>query len=252
MSFPIEISVNRLNFFYSKTHQALKNIQIEIYKNSVTTFIGPSGSGKSTLLRCFNRLHDLYHDTSYEGQIFFKEKNILSSQTDTAHLRQQIGMVFQTPAAFPMSIFDNIAYGLKLHGSYSKADLRNLVESGLRKAALWNEVKDILSSEASKLSIGQQQRLALARALALDSEVLLLDEPTASLDPSNTSIIEELIQEIKKEKTIILVTHNISQAKRLSDRAALLLDGQLIEVSTTLFSTPQSKLTEDFLNGRIR
>jgi len=242
-----------LNFYYSGTVHALKKINLPAYKNSVTALIGPSGCGKTTLLRCFNRMHDLYPKNRYEGEILFQEENILSKETDLINLRSRIGMVFQKPTPFPMSIFDNIAYGLKLKGTKKRADLSELVEKALHQAALWDEVKDKLNASAYDLSGGQQQRLVIARALAVKPEVLLFDEPTSALDPISTSKIEELMEKLKKEITIIIVTHNMQQAARISDWTGFLMLGELIEFGRTdkIFTAPSEKLTEDYVTGRF-
>ncbi len=248
----IELETRGLNFYYGKTH-ALKDINLKIHKNSVTALIGPSGCGKTTLLRCFNRMHDLYAGNRYEGEIIFKGRNILSSDIDLIDLRSRIGMVFQKPTPFPMSIFDNIAYGLKLRGIKKKTELSERVEQALRHAALWDEVKDKLHRSAYDLSGGQQQRLVIARALAVEPEVLLFDEPTSALDPISTGKIEELIVKLKDEITIVIVTHNMQQAARVSDWTGFLMYGELIEFdrTDTIFTRPSQKLTEDYITGRF-
>jgi phosphate transport system ATP-binding protein len=249
----VEIEVKDLNFYYSGDIHALMKINLSIYKNDVTALIGPSGCGKTTLLRCFNRLHDLYPGNKYEGEILFQGKNILGSRTDFIDLRSRIGMVFQKPTPFPMSIFDNIAYGLKLKGIKNRSDLSEKVEKALRHAALWDEVKDKLSTNAYALSGGQQQRLVIARALAVNPEVLLFDEPTSALDPISASKIEELAVTLKEEITIIIVTHNMQQAARISDYTAFMYLGELIEFgdTDTIFVNPQNKLTEEYITGRF-
>ncbi len=249
----IEVEVKGLNFYYSGRVHALKNINLKVYKNSVTALIGPSGCGKTTLLRCFNRMHDLYPDNKYEGEIIFKGKNILSKEVDPIDLRSRIGMVFQKPTPFPMSIFDNIAYGLKLRGIKKRTELSERVEKALRHAVLWDEVKDKLHTSAYDLSGGQQQRLVIARALAVEPEVLLFDEPTSALDPISTAKIEELIVELKKDVTIVIVTHNMQQAARISDWTGFLMLGELIEYDRTdkIFTSPSKKLTEDYITGRF-
>jgi phosphate transport system ATP-binding protein len=249
----IEITVNNLNFYYPGNIRALKNIQLPVYKNAVTALIGPSGCGKTTLLRCFNRMHDLYPNNRYEGEILLQGQNILESPTDLIDLRSRIGMVFQKPTPFPMSVFDNIAYGLKLKGIKNTADQADLVEKALRHAHLWAEVKDKLKSSAYALSGGQQQRLVIARALAVNPEILLFDEPTSALDPLSTAKIEELIEILKKQITIIIVTHNMQQAARISDWTGFLMLGELIEFDRTdkIFTTPSQKLTEDYVTGRF-
>ncbi len=253
MSDIVELEIKKLNFFYSGGIATLKNISLPVYRNSVTAIIGPSGCGKTTLLRCFNRMHDLYPGNRYEGEITFKGKDILSKEIDLIDLRSHIGMVFQKPTPFPMSIFDNIAYGLKLRGTRKKVELSGHVEKALKHAALWDEVKDKLHSSAYALSGGQQQRLVIARALAVKPEVLLFDEPCSALDPIATAKIEELIQELKKDYTIVIVTHNMQQAARVSDKAAFLMMGELIEFDKTdkIFTNPDKKITEDYITGRF-
>ena len=253
MSDTIEIGVKGLNFYYSGAVHALKEISLPVYKNSVTALIGPSGCGKTTLLRCFNRMHDLYPGNRYKGEIIFNEMDILSNDIDLIDLRSRIGMVFQKPTPFPMSIFDNIAYGLKLKGIRKRAELSESVEKALRHAALWDEVKDKLHSSAYDLSGGQQQRLVIARALAVEPEVLLFDEPTSALDPISTGKIEELAVNLKRDITIIIVTHNMQQAARISDRTGFLMLGELIEFDKTdiIFTSPSKKLTEDYITGRF-
>ncbi len=247
-----EIEVKELNFYYGQVH-ALKNINLPVYKHMVTALIGPSGCGKTTLLRCFNRMHDLYPGNRYTGEIIFKEKNILGDDIDLIDLRSRIGMVFQKPTPFPMSIFDNIAYGLKLRGIKKRSELSERVERALRHAALWDEVKDKLNESAYALSGGQQQRLVIARALAVEPEVLLFDEPTSALDPISTAKIEELAVQLKEEVTIIIVTHNMQQAARISDWTGFLMLGELIEFDRTdkIFTSPSQKLTEDYITGRF-
>jgi phosphate transport system ATP-binding protein len=249
----IELEVKDLDFYYSGNIHALKKINFQVRKNSVTALIGPSGCGKTTLLRCFNRMHDLYPKHRYEGRILFQGGDILSKDTDHINLRSRIGMVFQKPTPFPMSIFDNIAYGLKLKGIKKRAELSERVESALLHSALWDEVKDKLSASAYDLSGGQQQRLVIARALAVDPEVLLFDEPTSALDPISTAKIEELAMNLKKEITIIIVTHNMQQAARMSDWTGFLMLGELVEFGVTdkIFTAPSEKLTEDYVTGRF-
>lgn len=249
----IDISVKNLNFYYSGNHMALENINLDIYKDSVTALIGPSGCGKTTLLRCFNRMHDLYPGNRYEGEIIFQEKNILSKDVDLIDLRSRIGMVFQKPTPFPMSIFDNIAYGLKLRGVRKKSVLSEMVEHALKQAAIWEEVKDKLHQSAYALSGGQQQRLVIARALAVEPEALLFDEPTSALDPISTAKIEELLEELKKNVTIIIVTHNLQQAARVSEWTGFLMLGELIEFDRTekIFTAPGERMTEDYITGRF-
>jgi phosphate transport system ATP-binding protein len=253
MSEYVELEVRGLNFFYSNGMHALKDISLKVLRNSVTAFIGPSGCGKTTLLRCFNRMHDLYPGNRYEGEIIFKGVNILSGDFDLITLRSRIGMVFQRPTPFPMSIFDNIAYGLRLRGIKKKTELSERVERALRHAALWEEVKDKLNASAYTLSGGQQQRLVIARAYAVEPEVLLFDEPTSALDPISTGKIEELIVELKRDITVIIVTHNMQQAARISDWTGFLMLGELIEFGETnkIFTSPSQKLTEEYITGRF-
>ncbi|HDO26353.1 MAG TPA: phosphate ABC transporter ATP-binding protein PstB [Nitrospirae bacterium] len=253
MSDKVEIEAKKLNFYYPGGVHALKEISLLIPKNNVTALIGPSGCGKTTLLRCFNRMHDLYPGNRYEGEIIFKEIDILSKDIDLIDLRSRIGMVFQKPTPFPMSIFDNIAYGLRLKGIRKKSDLSEWVEKALQNSALWDEIKDKLNISAYELSGGQQQRLVIARALAVEPEVLLFDEPTSALDPISTGKIEELIVELKKTITIIIVTHNMQQAARISDRTGFMMLGELIEFNRTdtIFTNPSEKLTEEYITGRF-
>ena len=248
-----EIEVTSLDFYYSGNIHALKQINLTVQKNAVTALIGPSGCGKTTLLRCFNRMHDLYPSNRYEGEILFQGKNILSKDVDIINLRSRVGMVFQKPTPFPMSIFDNIAYGLKLKGVKKRSDLSERVEKALVHAALWAEVKDKLNASAYDLSGGQQQRLVIARALAVNPEVLLFDEPTSALDPISTAKIEELAATLKKEVTIIIVTHNMQQAARISDWTGFMMLGELIEFDDTnkIFTAPSEKLTEEYITGRF-
>ncbi|MFN3920925.1 MAG: phosphate ABC transporter ATP-binding protein PstB [Caldimicrobium sp.] len=249
----VEIEIKGLNFYYAGKIHALKNINLQIFKNKITALIGPSGCGKTTLLRCINRIHDLYPHNRYEGEIFFKGKNILSKEIDLIELRSRIGMVFQKPTPFPMSIFDNVAYGLRLKGIKNKKELQERVEKALREAALWDEVKDILHQSGFSLSGGQQQRLCIARAIAVEPEVLLFDEPTSALDPISTGKIEDLIVQLKEKITIVIVTHNMQQAARISDYTAFMYLGELIEVGPTekIFTNPEKKLTEDYITGRF-
>ena len=248
-----ELEVKKLDFYYGGRVHALKDISLPVYKNSITALIGPSGCGKTTLLRCFNRMHDLYPGNRYEGEILFKDQNILSQDIDLIDLRSRIGMVFQKPTPFPMSIFDNITYGLKLKGLSNRSELAERVERALTHAALWTEVKGKLSASAFDLSGGQQQRLVIARALAVEPEVLLFDEPTSALDPISTSKIEELAVQLKNEVTIIIVTHNMQQAARISDWTGFMMLGDLIEFGKTdrIFTNPSEKLTEDYITGRF-
>jgi phosphate transport system ATP-binding protein len=240
-----------LNFYYGKA-QALKNINLSFAEKMVTAIIGPSGCGKSTLLRCFNRMHDLYPDTRYEGRITLQPSgvNIIAAETDPVEMRMRISMVFQKPNAFPKSVFENVAFGLRLRGE-TKSVVAEKVESALRSAVLWDEVKDRLNESAYALSGGQQQRLCIARALATDPEILLFDEPTSALDPIATSRIEELISVLKEQVTIIIVTHNLQQASRVSDYTAFMYLGELIEVDRTerVFESPSQKLTNRYITG---
>jgi len=249
----VELEIRGLNFYYSGNTHALKNINLPIYKQRVTALIGPSGCGKTTLLRCFNRMHDLYPKHRYEGEILLQGNNLLANNIDLISLRSRIGMVFQKPTPFPMSIYENIAYGLKLKGTKKKSELVERVEKALKHAALWDEVKDKLHASAYDLSGGQQQRLVIARALAVEPEILLFDEPTSALDPISTSKIEDLVMHLKKEITIIIVTHNMQQAARISDWTGFLMLGELIEFGTTekIFTAPTEKLTEDYVTGRF-
>ncbi|MCS3802442.1 phosphate transport system ATP-binding protein [Chromobacterium alkanivorans] len=247
-----KLQVKNLNFFYGNFH-ALKNIQLEIASRKVTAFIGPSGCGKSTLLRTFNRMYELYPGLRAEGDILLDGHNILDRDVDVNLLRAKVGMVFQKPTPFPMSIYDNITFGVKLYEKLSKGEMEDRVEWALRKAALWDEVKDKLKQSGNSLSGGQQQRLCIARAVASKPEVLLLDEPTSALDPISTAHIEELIHELKEDYTIAIVTHNMQQAARVSDYTAYMYLGELIEFGDTdsIFTTPQKKATEDYITGKF-
>jgi phosphate transport system ATP-binding protein len=249
----VDLEVKNLNFYYSGDIHALKNISLPISRHQVTALIGPSGCGKTTLLRCFNRMHDLYPKHRYEGEIIFEGKNILSSDIDLINLRSRIGMVFQKPTPFPMTIAENIAYGLRLKGVKNKSELAGRIERALKHAALWDEVKDKLQASAYELSGGQQQRLVIARALAVEPEVLLFDEPTSALDPISTAKIEELLVHLKKDVTIIIVTHNMQQAARVSDMTGFLYIGELIEFGATekIFTNPDNKQTDDYITGRF-
>ena len=246
------IESKNLDLFYS-SHQALKNINLSFPKNSVSALIGPSGCGKSTFLKTLNRTNDLIEGVKVTGQILYNGKDIYASDVDVNELRKDVGMVFQKPNPFMMSIYDNIAYGPRTHGIKNKAVLDELVESSLKGAALWDEVKDRLKKSALGLSGGQQQRLCIARALAVKPKVLLMDEPTSALDPISTSKIEELVVTLKDKYTIVIVTHNMQQALRISDLTAFFLLGNLIEVGKTedLFSSPKEKKTEDYITGRF-
>ena len=246
------LSVQDLCLWYG-SHQALKDINIEIPEKSITALIGPSGCGKSTFLKTLDRMNDLIPDVKITGSIKYKGEDIFEPSVDVSELRRQVGMVFQKPNPFPMSIYDNIAYGPRTHGVKSRAKLDEIVEQSLRGAAIWDEVKDRLKKNALGLSGGQQQRLCIARALAVEPEVLLMDEPTSALDPISTSKIEELAMELKDRYTIVIVTHNMQQAVRISDNTAFFLLGELVEYGETekLFSQPQDKRTEDYITGRF-
>lgn len=253
MSGTVELETRNLNFYYAGGVHALKQVNVTAFKNEVTALIGPSGCGKTTLLRCFNRMHDLYPKNRYEGEIIFQDRNILSGGVDLINLRSSIGMVFQKPTPFPMTIFDNISYGLKLKGIKKKAELSERVEKALKNAALWDEAKDKLSVSAYELSGGQQQRLCIARALAVEPEVILFDEPTSALDPISTGKIEELLVQLKNSVSIIIVTHNMQQAARISDWTGFMMLGELVEFGRTdrIFTAPAQKLTEDYITGRF-
>ncbi|RYG10413.1 MAG: phosphate ABC transporter ATP-binding protein PstB [Burkholderiales bacterium] len=248
----VKMSVRDLNFYYGKFH-AIKNVSLDIPEKKVTAFIGPSGCGKSTLLRTFNRMYELYPDQRAEGQVLMGGENMITSKEDVSLIRARIGMVFQKPTPFPMSIYDNIAYGVKLFENLSASDMDERVEWALGKAALWNEVKDKLNQNGASLSGGQQQRLCIARGIAIKPEVLLLDEPCSALDPLSTAKIEELIAELKKDYTVVIVTHNMQQAARCSDYTAYMYLGDLIEFGATedLFFKPKRKETEDYITGRF-
>ena len=248
-----KISVRKLNFYYGN-QQALFDISLDIQERVVTAFIGPSGCGKSTFLRTLNRMNDVIPGTRVAGQVLIDDHDIYAPRTDVVELRRRVGMVFQKSNPFPKSIFDNVAYGLRINRlTSSSSDLAGRVEQALKDAALWNEVKDRLKASALSLSGGQQQRLCIARALAIRPEVLLMDEPASALDPIATSKIEELIFDLKKQYTIVIVTHNMQQAARVSDRTAFFLLGKLIEVNATekMFTAPNEKLTEDYITGRF-
>jgi len=250
----IKIDVRNLNFWYGDKH-TLKDITFPVYENKITAIIGPSGCGKTTLLRCFNRMHDLYEGARYEGEaiLYPDEINLVGKDIDPILVRMRIGMVFQKPNPFPKSIYENVAYGLKLRGIKKKSILDERVEKALKDAALWDEVKDRLHQNAYSLSGGQQQRLCIARAIAVEPEVLLMDEPTSALDPISTAKIEDLIVELKKKVTIVIVTHNMQQAARVSDFTAFMYMGELIEFGPTekIFTKPDKKLTEDYITGRF-
>ena len=246
------MTVKDLCLWYG-SHQALKNITIDIPEKSITALIGPSGCGKSTFLKTLNRMNDLVPDVKITGDVRYRDADIFDPAQDVSELRREVGMVFQKPNPFPMSIYDNIAYGPRTHGLKNRAQLDEIVEKSLRGAAIWDEVKDRLQKNALGLSGGQQQRLCIARALAVEPAVLLMDEPTSALDPISTSKIEELAMQLKERYTIVIVTHNMQQAVRISDRTAFFLLGELVECgeTETLFSTPRDKRTEDYITGRF-
>ena len=247
-----KISTTNLNLYYGSNH-ALKNVSLDIYENQITAFIGPSGCGKSTYLKTLNRMNDLVPNVKIEGTVLLDGEDIYDPRVDTTLLRKKIGMVFQQPNPFPMSIYDNIAYGPRIHGIKNKAQLDEIVERSLKGAALWDEVKDRLKKSALGLSGGQQQRLCIARALAVEPEVLLMDEPTSALDPISTLKIEDLMDELKKQYTVVFVTHNMQQATRIADHTAFFLVGEVVEYAPTteLFSHPREKKTEDYITGRF-
>ena len=247
-----KIDIKDMDLFYG-SFQALKNVNLEIESNKITAFIGPSGCGKSTLLKSLNRMNDLVEGCRIEGKILLDGQDIYAKSMDVNTLRKRVGMVFQKPNPFPMSIYDNVAYGPRTHGIHSKARLDEIVEKSLRNAAIWDEVKDRLKKSALGMSGGQQQRLCIARALAVEPEVLLMDEPTSALDPISTSKIEDLAADLKKDYTIVMVTHNMQQAVRISDNTAFFLLGEMIEYNNTekLFSIPSDKRTEDYITGRF-
>ncbi|QYF93599.1 phosphate ABC transporter ATP-binding protein PstB [Massilia sp. PAMC28688] len=246
------IEIKNLNFFYGKT-QSLTNVNLDIHEKQVTAFIGPSGCGKSTLLRTLNRMYDLYPGQRAEGQILYRGRNLLDANQDVNMIRAKIGMVFQKPTPFPMSIYDNIAFGVRLYEDLSKGAMDERVEWALKKAALWGEVKDKLSKSGLSLSGGQQQRLCIARGVAVKPDVLLLDEPTSALDPISTAKVEELISELKQDYTITIVTHNMQQAARCSDYTAYMYLGELVEFGETdqIFMNPARKETQDYITGRF-
>ena len=246
------ITTRNLELYYG-SFQALKGIDMEIPEKEITAFIGPSGCGKSTFLKTLNRMQDLVPGVKITGEALYRGQNILDPKLDVTRLRKNIGMVFQKANPFPMSIYDNITYGPRLHGSYTRAELDEIVERSLRGAALWDEVKDRLKKSALGLSGGQQQRLCIARALAVEPDVLLMDEPTSALDPASTMKVEELMSELKKNYTVVIVTHNMQQAARISDRCAFFLVGELIEMGPTeqIFGHPCDRRTEDYISGRF-
>ena len=248
----VKVSVRNLNFHYGK-HQALFSNNIDIIKNKVTAVIGPSGCGKSTHLRVYNRIFELYREQHADGEVVMDGENILSSEVDILELRRKVGMIFQKPTPFPMSVMENITYGLNLHYNLGKSEMTDKVEQALRSAALWDEVKDKLNRPGMALSGGQQQRLCIARAIAVEPEIILMDEPTSAIDPIGTSKIEELIQELEKNFTIVIVTHNMQQAARISDYTAFFFEGSIIEYGETeaIFTKPENKQTEDYITGRF-
>lgn len=252
MSNKIKVKVENLNLYYGENH-ALKDVNMDIQENAVTAFIGPSGCGKSTFLKTLNRMNDLVDGVRIEGKVLLDGEDIYDPAVDTTILRKKVGMVFQQPNPFPMSIYDNIAYGPRVHGIRDKKRLDQIVEESLRGAAIFDEVKDRLKKSAMGLSGGQQQRICIARALAVQPEVLLMDEPTSALDPISTSKIEDLMEDLKNKYTVIVVTHNMQQATRVSDQTAFFLVGEMVEFGDTkqIFSYPQDKRTEDYITGRF-
>lgn len=252
MSNKIKVKVENLNLYYGENH-ALKDVNMDIQENAVTSFIGPSGCGKSTFLKTLNRMNDLVDGVRIDGKVLLDGEDIYDPSVDTTILRKKVGMVFQQPNPFPMSIYDNIAYGPRVHGIRDKKRLDQIVEESLRGAAIFDEVKDRLKKSAMGLSGGQQQRICIARALAVQPEVLLMDEPTSALDPISTAKIEELMEDLKKKYTVIVVTHNMQQATRVSDQTAFFLVGEMVEFGDTkqIFSYPQDKRTEDYITGRF-
>lgn len=248
----VKISSSNLNLYYGTNH-ALKDVNLELYTNKITAFIGPSGCGKSTYLKTLNRMNDLVPNVKIEGEVLLDGENIYDQRVDTTLLRKKIGMVFQQPNPFPMSIYDNVAYGPRIHGIKHKAELDAIVEKSLKGAALWDEVSSRLKKSALGLSGGQQQRLCIARALAVEPEVLLMDEPTSALDPISTLKIEDLMDELKEKYTVAIVTHNMQQATRIADHTAFFLVGEVVEYAPTteLFTVPKDKRTEDYITGRF-
>ncbi|MGC6176627.1 phosphate ABC transporter ATP-binding protein PstB [Lacrimispora sp. 38-1] len=248
----IKISSSHLNLYYGTNH-ALKDVNLELYTNKITAFIGPSGCGKSTYLKTLNRMNDLVPNVKIEGEVLLDGENIYDSRVDTTLLRKKIGMVFQQPNPFPMSIYDNVAYGPRIHGIKNKSELDDIVEKSLKGAALWEEVSGRLKKSALGLSGGQQQRLCIARALAVEPEVLLMDEPTSALDPISTLKIEDLMDELKEKYTVAIVTHNMQQATRIADHTAFFLVGEVVEYAPTteLFTAPKDSRTEDYITGRF-
>lgn len=248
----VKISSSNLNLYYGSNH-ALKDVNLELYTNKITAFIGPSGCGKSTYLKTLNRMNDLVPNVKIEGEVLLDGENIYDQRVDTTLLRKKIGMVFQQPNPFPMSIYDNVAYGPRIHGIKNKSELDDIVEKSLKGAALWDEVSSRLKKSALGLSGGQQQRLCIARALAVEPEVLLMDEPTSALDPISTLKIEDLMDELKEKYTVAIVTHNMQQATRIADHTAFFLVGEIVEYAPTteLFTVPKDKRTEDYITGRF-
>ena len=248
-----KITVHKLNFYYEDSNRALKDISVPIYEHHVTAFIGPSGCGKSTLLRVFNRMHDLHDGQRVDGEVLLDGKNILTAGTDLESLRARIGMVFQKPAPFPMSVYQNIAFGIGLYRRLTKAEMDAEVEVALRRAALWDEVKDTLQRQGTELSGGQQQRLCIARAIAVRPDVLLLDEPCSSIDPISSAKVEQTIFDLKADHTIVIVTHNLQQAARVSDYAGFMYLGELVEFDTAahMFTAPKDPRTQNFVTGRF-
>ncbi len=247
-----KISVRNLNFHYG-SHHALKDNNLDIATNQVTAIIGPSGCGKSTHIRCYNRIYEMYRGQMATGEILLDGRNLLDPSVDLIQLRMNVGMIFQRPSPFPMSIFDNVAYGLRLQGRYSRTELEGRVEQALSNAALWDEVKDKLDDQGTNLSGGQQQRLCIARAIAVEPEVILMDEPASAIDPVGTAKLEDLIGELKTDYTIVIVTHNMQQAARVSDYTAFFFNGEVIEFgpTTDIFTRPAKKQTEDYITGRF-
>lgn len=248
----VKIAANGLDLYYGSNH-ALKNVSLELLTNKITAFIGPSGCGKSTFLKTLNRMNDLVPNVKIEGEVLLDNENIYDQRVDTTLLRKKVGMVFQQPNPFPMSIYDNVAYGPRIHGIHNKSELDAIVEKSLKGAALWDEVSNRLKKSALGLSGGQQQRLCIARALAVEPEVLLMDEPTSALDPISTLKIEDLMDELKSKYTVAIVTHNMQQATRIADYTAFFLVGEVVEYAATteLFSSPKDSRTEDYITGRF-
>ena len=248
----VKVSVRNLSFYYGK-FQALKNITLQLHRNKITAFIGPSGCGKSTLLRVLNRIYEIYPNQHAEGEVLLDGKNILDSDMDVTLLRARVGMVFQKPTPFPMTIFDNIAFGIQLYQRLPKSELQDRVEHALKRSALWDEIKDKLHASGTSLSGGQQQRLCIARSIAIEPELILFDEPCSALDPISTAKIEELLNELANDYTIAIVTHNMQQASRVSDYSAFMFLGELIEFDVTekLFTAPSKQQTENYITGRF-